>query len=186
MNYEPLVHQNYDHYCNIFLLNVYPQTHTKVMLHKETVSAWEHSKMFGHFKITMKKGSKILEQAVTYTQIYRPSHPRVPNLQNYLCFSIIYIMISIKCVTEFCNNKNKQQLLLLYFLLHYVHSVCRLYIVAFCLQHIHIEDSGITFIVCMALIQMHYGYSVWESHSDITFSWLTWHWLNVPWKLICK
>lgn len=69
-------------------------------------------------------------------------------------------MISIQCVTEFSNNKNQQQLFLLYFLLHYIHSVCRLDTVAFCLQHIHIEDSGITSIVCMALIQMHYGYSV--------------------------
>jgi len=53
-------------------------------------------------------------------------------------------MISIKSVTEFCNNKNKQQLFLLYFLLHYIHSVCRLDTVAFCLQHICIADSGIT------------------------------------------
>ena len=103
---------------------------------------------------------QILQHAITYTPVYRPSHPRVPNLQNYLCFSIIYIMISIKCVTEFCNNKNRQQLFLLYFLLHYIHSVCRLDTMTFCLQHICIEDSGITSIVCMALIQMHYGWSV--------------------------
>ena len=69
-------------------------------------------------------------------------------------------MISIKCVTEFCNNKNKQQLFLAYFLSHYIHSVCRLDTVAFCLQHIHTEDRRIASIVCMTLIQMHYGYSV--------------------------